>query len=399
MIKQRSVYSLTLLLLFLLLPFQSQAIIFLSTNGLTYAKSDVILQEFWANTDQAQISGTFENDFFLLCQNADLTGNFNMDLWCVAQAVMYTGLCESHARLAGTSVDMRGAVKNNFIGIGNTVDLTTNAFVGGNTLLVGETVMFQGTAASNVTIYAVRATLGGDIAGLALLVADDIVVMPHANIRGNLEYISGDELVLDPSVTIEGELVRREISSLPGKEAPTSLSNQIMLQAFFYLSMLITGMLWFFLFPRLSGCAVIILRENTLRCFFIGLLVLVAVPSLAVLLFISLFGIPLAIISIVTYGSVVYVSKIITACYIGLFFFRKRIEKPAFNRIFIILSSGLLIMYVMTLLPGAAFAVWLLTTCGGLGALTLAAIKLRREQNMITALPEVENAPPATDNS
>lgn len=371
----------------------SRAISFISTNHFDLPEESALTEEAWIGCDNATVSGTLQNDLLIAAQESVLSGTFNMDLWAVAQDIIYAGQCAGHVRLAAKSIVFSGSASDNVLCVASTIDITTNASIRGDITLAGENAMFQGLLDGNLTVYAAHATLGGVIHGSVSVIADDIVVMPSTVIEGQLEYFSSKELFLDSSVKLGGTLQQKEFPVPPQKEQ--SWSDRLMFQAFFYMSALIAALAWIFLFPTLSMCAVSIFRESLLKCFLIGLAALVCIPAIALMFFVSLLGIPLALMLTTACASMLYIAKGISAYAIGLMILRRPAGQPFLQNAFTVLSAGLLCIYLPAVLPSLSFFIWILTTCCGLGALLLAIFRLRtRNKLLITITDTRQDTPP-----
>ena len=371
-------------------PF-AQAITFISTNTFALPENEIANQETWVACDAATVLGNARNDLFIAAQDATLSGICDMDLWAAAQDIRYTGHTEGHLRLAAKSATLSGTAGDNLMCAASTMDITEKAYLQGNALLAGENVLFQGAIDGDLTIYSIRATIGGTIRGTLRVTADEIVVLPTAVLEGNLEYLSARELFLDANVQLGGQLKRITLPPLP--EAKQSWSDRLMFQAYFYMSILIVGLAWLFFFPTLTVSAVSAARESLLRCFLIGLAFMFFIPSVIVLIFVSLLGIPLALVLAALYGILLYTAKIVPAYLIGLIILRRTPEQPLLQNAFTVLSSGLLCLYLPAAIPALSFFIWLMATCCGLGALLTAMLRLRHRERLLITIADATPPP------
>ena len=392
--------SILLIILFCgFLAHSARAISLVSTNEFNLPEGAILENETWIGCEKAVVSGVLKNDLFLAAQNAQLNGSYEMDLWAAAQEIVYAGTCAGHVRLTAKSISFSGSAQDNVICAASTVDITSDAQITGDVLLFAENALFQGQLNGELTIYATSVTLGGVINGSIRIYANDIVVMPSAVIEGDLKYLSTKDLFLDSSVKLGGSLEKIQIIAAPVKEK--SWSDAFLYQAFFYMSALIAGLVWIFLFPTLSMCAVSATRESMLKCFLIGLAVLFGIPAILMMLFVSLLGIPLALLLTVAYASLIYVAKVISAYTVGLMVLRRASTQPLLQNAFTVLSAGMLCIYLPAVVPSLSFFIWILTTCCGLGALVLALFRLRNREKLLITIanntPQPENTPDSKD--
>ncbi len=376
---------------------EGRAVSVVSTNLFDLPEGAVLPGETWVGCEKAVISGTLSNDLFIAAQQAVLNGYYGMDLWAAAEDITYQGQCAGHVRFAANALTFSGSAADNVFCAAATMDFTTNAQLRGDITLAGDNVMFQGRLDGRLTIYAVRATLGGVIHGPVSIIANDIVVMPSTIIEGALEYVSNKELFLDSSVRLSGTLRPKEIVSEPPPKQ--TWTERLMFQAFFYMSALIAGLVFLFFFPTLSIAAVSAFRESMLRCFLIGLAGLFCIPTIIAMIFVSLLGIPLALILATAGASTLYLSKIIAAYAIGLILLRRTPEQPFQQNAFTVLSTGLICLYLPAVIPSLTFFIWLTATSTGFGALLMAMFRLRtRNRLLITiASEQPKDAPEKPD--
>ncbi len=390
-IGNKTFLSLLGLVLFFATP-KAGALSLVSTNLFDLPDGVALPGETWVACERAVVSGTLSNDLFVATQQAVLNGYFNMDLWTVAEDIAYHGQCAGHVRFAANALRFEGSAADNVFCAAATMDFTTNAQVRGDVTLAGDNVMFQGRLDGRLTIYAVRATLGGVIRGPVSIIANDIVVMPATIIEGDLEYLSNKELFLDSSVRLTGALRPKTISAAPPPK-PT-WTELLMVQAFFYMSALLAGLAWLYFLPTLSMSAVSAFRESMLRCFLIGLAALFCIPAIIAMFFVSLLGIPLALMLAATGASMLYMSKVITAYAIGLLLLRRSPNQPFQQNAFTVLSTGLICLYLPAVIPSVTFFIWLVATCTGFGALLLAMFRLRtRNRLLVTIAANQANEP------
>ena len=93
----------------------------------------------------------------------------------------------------------------------------------------------------------------------------------------------------------------------------------------------------------------------------IGFIGLIVIPIAAVILMLTLIGIPLSIISLILYGIMIYLSAIPATYCLG-----NLITKGKMNS-FLLLALSLLVFYIVRLIPIVGFIVELLVICLGLG--------------------------------
>ena len=112
-----------------------------------------------------------------------------------------------------------------------------------------------------------------------------------------------------------------------------------------------------------------------MKCILIGFLASGVTPLIGVFCLTSLIGIPTGIFTIGLWGAWVYLSKIITACLVGIFVLKLMgMEK---GRFLLASAIGLLLLSLIGLIPGLEIPIQALSLWLGMGAI-LQTIFLKR---------------------
>lgn len=355
---------------FMLAASLSFAVEFKKTESYTLGREEVLEQELWLLADTVALEGTVQDDIFFLARTAVLSGSFESDTWGIADSLTYNGKASQDVRMgAGRLCQVNGTIARNLMAGGGTVSVGKEASIGGDAILTGENVIFEGKA-KRAIIVAQQVTISGQTEGSLRLIAEDIVFLPGAVIGGDLVYTSSKDLVIDPKqVALAGELRKSDWTTVSDtKPQSKPWTQSLMLQVYFGLGALFAGGVWIWLFPGIAGRSVHHLRASFWRSGLIGLLAFCLVPMLAFFLFFTLIGIPLAILVAAGYVIMMYLAKIVMALGLGAAFMHLR-EGFSFGRIFSALALGILILYVLALLPVLDVAIWVFATVWGMGAL------------------------------
>lgn len=364
----------------------AQAIEFKKSEQLTVGSEESITNETWHSAQEIDFQGTALQDLFLLSgDQLKLGGAFKDDVWGGAVSAYFDGSSTGSVRLvAQKSVTVAGTVGDNLIAavpnVSNfTVKLTEDSTVTGSAFCFGDNVILEGTTA-DITIYANKATIGGHIKGNATVIARDIVVLNNATIDGSLNYISGQEVFVPPSVKIGGELKALPVPVKPGTDWRSSLLRQV----YFFLAAILVTIPFLSLFPGYAANAVAIFRITPWRCLLTGFAAMFIIPFVTFTLCASMVGLPLGLIIGSWYAIMIYLSKIVFALIIGVLIFRWK-HPPAHKSTLLAAVVGLLVIYVLTSIELIKAPIWLMIMMYGTGALILAIFK--RVKVVIPATP------------
>lgn len=354
------------------------AIQFRTADAYVLQSDQTVTEELWLVTGTADIRGTAEDDVFAVgnafdaASSTTLSGAFGNDVWAVANTVTVTGRVKEHGRLLANTVELGGRIGASLAAAGSSIRLAKASEVAGDAILFCENALLEGEVGGNLRLFAYSVTLSGKFAGNVRVVAEDIVVMPGTEIKGNLTYTSSKELFLDQNVALGGQLVRKEVTK--PAEAPSygpRLNEVVVTQAFLYLCALVVALPFVAIFAPFAGRAVRLIRQSSWKCALVGLAAFCLMPMLGVFALFTIIGIPLSVILLATYGLMIYLSKIVVALVVGGVLLRRRGPQP-FSRVFTALSLGLILLYALAALPTVGLIVWFLTVLLGFGGMVLA---------------------------
>ena len=248
----------------------------------------------------------------------------------------------------------------------------------GDVIVVDGSVRIQGRVTGDVVAVSAPVRINGPVEGDVVGVAERVVIGPGGRVGGDLSY--GDE---DPVITVPGA-VSGKTEKLDFDEFITPLSTfaaWIALWLAMSVSTLLLGLALLWLAPRSLEAALEIARTATGPAIGIGLAVFFGLPAVAVLLMITLLGLPLGIALLLALLPIYAIGYTTSAFLLG-----RAIVKPPTSR-FLAFLAGWGILRVIALVPGLGILAWFGAAVFGLGALGIALWRSRRGP--------VTGAPPA----
>ena len=355
-----------------------------TATNFTVTKDQTVSETLFLIADQAQLSGTFKNDVFLIGggTNLVLDGNFENDVWLCMNEATVTGTINDHLRAIANAINIEGTVVNEIMAAGRSFHLKKGAIAHGNVYAMSDTLATEGEIFGDLHAVANQATIAGHIHGSIHLIAQDIVVMPNTMIDGDLEYTAGQQLVLSKSVSLKGQLIRKTAESSQKTSPSVSIGEWLGLQFFFLMAALFTGLVFTGLFPHYTEATVVLVRINPLRCAFAGAIGFCLWPMLALFAFLTFVGIPLSILLTSGYVAFLYLGKILVALFVGRSLLRQR-TTGTFAANFLALFTGLIVLYAIVALPWFSLIAWLIIAFIGLGAMLLGL----SNRNALTSAP------------
>ena len=309
------------------------------------------------------IDGDVSGDLIAAGGNIEVAGRVDDDAWIAGGSLIIGGEIGDDLRAAGGDIRLRGSVADNAMIAGGTITSSSNSDVGGDLDVAGGSVEIAGHVGSDLSCGGGSVVIGGTVDGNATIYADDIRILQSARIQGDLEYTSDKEIEI-PAGTVLGDVVykrsEKKVEDIYSKTTSSIIS---------FLSILLIGLLM----VRFTGNTTVRVSDTIatqiLKSLGSGVLLLIAIPLVAMILMITVIGIPLGLIVLVSYMVILYISKIFVGLAIGrriLTYAKQEISSPYWH-----LVVGLIVIAFATKLPLIGFLISLIVILAGLGALVM----------------------------
>lgn len=326
-----------------------------------------------------------ENGFYA-DDSVDLKKEIGATTFAAGNMINVSSKIDGMAFIAGNSVTVSSTQDHLFVA-GNTVTLNgayaKDIFAAGSSIVVSDTkVRDLFAAAGQVTVNSDvdrNAFLGGDkivinsvIYGNLKVSCEELVFGEDAKVMGNLDY--PDNIKEIPEGVVLGETKAYKSDDSIDVEVETKgilAATAIMRFIRKLCSMLLVGLLFLLLFKKFF---INLEKEeqsaaNFFKKFGIGFGVLFLLPIAAIILMITIIGLPISIISLLVYGVLIYLSAIPTSYYLGKWIFKDKLPNE-----YLLYIVSIIILYVINRLPIIGGLTSFISLCVGLGFFVTAII-------------------------
>ena len=334
------------------------------------------------------------------------------DLFAAGGRVIVDQPVKGDAALAGGSVDVRAAVGDDLrvaagsviiestvggelLASAGSITLTSTARVANTASLFAGSVTIDGKIDGPLKVYAQKIVLNGEVIGDAHLAGEQIELGPTAKIGGALSYASAAGLKQASGASIGGATTREARSAdrdgdhrgdrrgdrdgdwhmQMGGTGPGWLG-----WVFGFVALLAFAAVFVLVFPVFAARAPDTLKKSPWLALAVGFGALVAVPLLAVLLFITLLGIPLGIAVMALYPAL-----LMTGYVVGVLFIARRAQTAlgkgapgSFAMTIGYFSLALLLVLLVAMIPFIGALVSAVVMLLGLGGVVLEVVRRRR---------------------
>ncbi len=285
------------------------------------------------------------------------------------------------AVISGGNVEISGTINKHLIAAGGRVDVEDNTQVFGDVVIAGGRVSFEGDVVGDFIAVGGDVELSGSVGGNANIRSSNIDIADGTTIAGTLTYSSPSELRLDPSVTVTGSIVREEwrgdrdsfMEDLGlGKIIAFAVTALVATLAALFVFSAVVMAIFSRHFDKANGVA----NAQPLQSFGLGVLVAVMLPTAAVILLVTIIGIPLGLFAIAAFAVLLGLGLVVAAYWTGLKvrgLIKSDAENPRMWGRLGWMFVGLVLFALIGLIPILGNLVQFLAVVTGAGAFILAA--------------------------
>jgi cytoskeletal protein CcmA (bactofilin family) len=225
---------------------------------------------------------------------------------------------------AGGQVNVNGKVGRNLRVAGGQVEVGPKAEVTGNVSAAGGQVRLYGAVRGHVQAAGGRVLIDGPVGGDVLATSGHVELGPQARIAGKLRYRSGEALHKDAAAQVSGGIEpltpawgAGAASRPAAQEPPPQRRGMGAISWVWTVGLIVLAAAWLALAPGVSARSSQALRERTGFSLLLGFVWLVCVPVLAVLMLLTVIGIPLALFVAAAYLAVLPLAYVSAAVGLG----------------------------------------------------------------------------------
>lgn len=371
--------------LLLALPSISQAIFIQSDNEVN--TDQTIDGNFFAAGNIVNIAGTVNGDVFAVGNNITITGTINGDVFAAGNSVLIDGEVAGNLRLAGSNVSIHNKVGKNVIAAGSQLIIHEQGEINGHLTCASAALSINGPVHGNIDAASSETTINSEIGRDVELRLDQgkLTLRPKALIRGNLKYSADQEAEISEGAVVEGEI---EYKPFEEKEHAAKVKVFGFLTLGFWIgvliklvSLFILGFLIAYLLPRPIEYTYSKMTKKPGASLLIGFAILFLTPIIAVILMITVVGIPLAMMLLSGYAIALYAVRAIAALIIG-----RLITQGLKLRLHSVwqLLIGVIVMIFLSVIPFVGWLLSLLITIWALGAVFKVKIMILKKMRVNT---------------
>ncbi|KKR91836.1 MAG: hypothetical protein UU95_C0036G0002 [Parcubacteria group bacterium GW2011_GWC2_42_12] len=361
----------------MLTPLAASAYSIKTGDSVYVPKDETIQGNLYAAGANLTIEGKVTGDVICAGQSINITGEVAGDVICAGQSINVSGQLGGNLRLAGNAINFSGQVARNAMTLGATIVTAASSTIGWDLLALGNAFELRGDIGRDLYGGMAKANLAGGIGQNVNLNfgpknnnGQPLIIANTAKINGNVNYTAGKNAVVEDGAIIKGQTTH----NLP--PIITKKSNFISLSWWWgkliaVFSALVIGLVLisFWHEPIIKITDLMLIRASASLGW--GILVLLLTPIIAVILLITIIGIPLSLILMALWLIALYLSKILVGILIGRWLLNKFLLKRK-DSLILGMVIGIVVVYSIFALPFFGWIMSFLAMFWGLGGIMLA---------------------------
>jgi cytoskeletal protein CcmA (bactofilin family) len=293
--------------------------------GFQHDDGDAVSRQFGADHfavgGMLNLTDPVQGDAFLVGGQVSIASEIQGDLVVAGGELSIGGAVGDDLYAAGGDVALDAIVSGNARLAGGDVTVGPATVVAGALSLTGGKIRFEGNTHGYLQAAGASVRIDGAVHGDAEVKADELVIGPEARIRGRLIVTGPREPEVAEGAVIEGGIEFQERGSAvdsPDEAQPPVADSTSRLGSFlWFVGVFLAAALFLAAFPRFARNAASVVGRRPLQSLGLGLAIVAAVPLVAVVLLITIVGIPLALLLVPAYFLLLFLGWATAALFVG----------------------------------------------------------------------------------
>lgn len=332
-------------------------------------------------------------------------GQLDLDAPVAGGAMLAGGKLRVTARIAeavyaaGGQVTLDAPIGRHMRVAGGQVELGPQATVGGNVTVFGGQVTLRGAVNGAVTVAGGRVLIDGPVAGDVVSHAGRLTLGPNARLAGKLSFRSGDALERDPSAQVTGAIERQTmpLSDVGGAASSAQLgpasgedrgwdrrAREWAAPGLWTVGLMLLAAVLVVVLPATSARVAQAVRTRFGWSVLLGFIALVCIPVSALLLALTIVGIPLALVAVLLYPALLLLGYTGASLALGQWALLRARPAAAAQRGWRIVAAvaAVFVLALLGSVPYVGGLVALLAMLAGVGAMLLLLTPERRLRSL-----------------
>lgn len=332
---------------------------------------EVMDDDFYVAGGRVEINADINGDLFVAGGDVDIAGNIAGDLVVAGGKVSIRGNVGDDLRMLGGQGAIYGNVGDDVIVGGGQLDVSKTSVIGGSLIAGAGYLTIDGEVAGDVRGGVGMLILNGKINGnLIVTVEEKLDISEKALVSGDVQYSA----LIDMNVPKESVKGSVHFNKFETQDTLKQVTNAYLsYRLISYLSALLFVLLIVLFAPNLIIKASENTKKDLLKTFGVGVVTVIAAFIGAILLMITVIGIPLGLMIFVALFMAVYLAKIFVAAWGASYVInmRRNGSKRFKVKLFFGIAVALLVYYLVGLIPLVGWLIDIILFLIGIGSMAI----------------------------
>ncbi|MGE5404105.1 MAG: hypothetical protein ACM3PP_04115 [Candidatus Saccharibacteria bacterium] len=345
-----------------------------NANGdIVIGSNEVIDDDVFIAGKNIEISGTINGDVLIFAQKVDVKGKINGDLVVACENLSVSGVIYDDLRQASQITNIEGRVLGGITSACNQFNIVDKAQVLGNVTVACQNMYNKGTVYGSLTMAGESLDINGLVGKNVKSAGALLTLGENARIGGDLQYRSTQKMTADPHAKVAGktDYIKVEVNHATPKPVKETVQDKIISFFVWLVAAMLVWAIWRYSYPDSIEKMHRSLELSLPASLGWGIILLIIVPIASIIMFCTVVGIPISLITLGFYFLLLYVSKIVVGFRLGEIVLQSigkyRVDQPAVTALI-----GIFLLMLLGVIPIIGPIVKLVVFCLGLGSMFIA---------------------------
>lgn len=370
--------------IFILIFISGLIIIPITTLAFTVKTNDTVQVElektiegnFFTAGQSVTIDGIITGDLFCAGQSVTINGKILGDVFCAGQSITINGKVNGSVRVVGENININGQIDKNVMLAGGVVDIGKKSIIGWGLTMASANGVIKGEINRDLVAFGSNFTIDGHIKKNVKLNIKNrknknstITITKDSKIEGDLEYSSYQEANISPQANIVGA-INFNAKKIIHKNWNLIILAWIWSYIFSIFSALIVGLVLISLGGKQIKILINKMQDKIKLAIGWGTVIMFLSPIIAILLLLTIIGIPLSFVLIGIWLIIFYIAKILTGIMLGQIVLKKYLRKKRKSLMWAMVV-GIVLIKIIFAIPFLGWLFCLIAVCWGMGGIYL----------------------------
>ncbi len=344
------------------------ALAFVPRGGQTVIFSESLEDDLYIAGGTVDVTGTVDGDVVAAGGTVTLSGPASGGILVAGGTVRITSAIGRSLRAAAGDLTVGSRINADAVLAGGSVMVDQASQVGRDLVAMGGSVRVLGSVSRNAFLSGGDVIIGGTIQGNVKVQADYVTLLPSARIQGQLRYSADRPAEIQSGAQVNGGIERTLRPTAPWRyyrPFAFRFAGRVM-EALWLLAI---GFAALAVAPRSVSRVVERVSRHFGMSLLTGFILLVVVPVAALLVALTVIGIPLSIVAVLLYLASLYPAQIFPAMWLGQGIMRSLGRGGAPPSPYLAMTVGVILFAIAVAVPFIGWLLRLVVLLAGFGAL------------------------------